>query len=79
MVLLEVSILQCFAVGKFLNICPGSHESYVRNILAPACTPIDQGGLGYRGVVLNFRGCMSSYTVSPAKLLVYSLQVQEHP
>jgi predicted alpha/beta-fold hydrolase len=35
----------------------GSHESYVRNVLAPACTPVKEGGLGYRGVVVNFRGC----------------------
>lgn len=38
----------------------GSHESYVRAILAPACTPVQQGGLGYRAVVVNFRGCKSS-------------------
>jgi hypothetical protein len=36
----------------------GSQESYVRNILVPAVTPVDQGGLGYRAVVVNFRGCM---------------------
>lgn len=35
----------------------GSHESYVRAILVPACTPVEDGGLGYRGVVVNFRGC----------------------
>ncbi|KAK0221374.1 Alpha/Beta hydrolase protein [Armillaria fumosa] len=35
----------------------GSHESYVRNILATACLPVEQGGLGYRAVVVNFRGC----------------------
>ncbi|KAI1794276.1 Alpha/Beta hydrolase protein, partial [Ganoderma leucocontextum] len=35
----------------------GSHESYVRSILAPVCTPVEQGGLGYRGIVVNFRGC----------------------
>jgi predicted alpha/beta-fold hydrolase len=35
----------------------GSHESYVRAVLAPACAPVDAGGLGYRGVVVNFRGC----------------------
>ncbi|OBZ75228.1 Abhydrolase domain-containing protein [Grifola frondosa] len=35
----------------------GSHESYVRAILAPACTPVEKGGLGYRGIVVNFRGC----------------------
>jgi hypothetical protein len=36
---------------------PGSHEAYVRAILAPACAPVEQGGLGYRAVVVNFRGC----------------------
>ncbi|KAK0201400.1 Alpha/Beta hydrolase protein [Desarmillaria ectypa] len=35
----------------------GSFEPYVKAILSPACTPIDQGGLGYRAVVVNFRGC----------------------
>lgn len=41
----------------------GSHESYVRAILAPACAPPEQGGLGYRAVVVNFRGC--EYSFSP--------------
>ena len=51
----------------------GSYESYVRAILHPACKTIEDGGLGYRGVVciqflqvnpnpslqvVNFRGCM---------------------
>ncbi|KAF5358686.1 hypothetical protein D9758_007658 [Tetrapyrgos nigripes] len=35
----------------------GSHEGYIRAILSPACTPKDKGGLGYRAVVVNFRGC----------------------
>ena len=34
-----------------------SHESYVRAILAPAVKPIHYGGLGYRAVVVNSRGC----------------------
>ncbi|KAJ6619818.1 hypothetical protein B0H10DRAFT_1946628 [Mycena sp. CBHHK59/15] len=34
----------------------GSHEPYVRAILAPACAPVKKGGLGYRAVVVNFRG-----------------------
>lgn len=37
----------------------GSHESYVRDVLSKACAPVDRGGLGYRGVVVNFRGCKS--------------------
>jgi hypothetical protein len=35
----------------------GSFESYVRAVLAPACSPVEEGGLGYRAVVVNFRGC----------------------
>ncbi|KAI0798050.1 AB-hydrolase YheT [Abortiporus biennis] len=43
----------------------GSHESYVRSILAPACTPVEKGGLGYRAVVMNFRGCAGVPMTSP--------------
>ena len=39
----------------------GSHESYVRAVLAPAITPKSEGGLGFRAVVVNFRGCKSVY------------------
>ena len=35
----------------------GSYESYVRSVLAHACGPKSQGSLGYRGIVINFRGC----------------------
>lgn len=35
----------------------GSHEPYVRAVLAPACAPVHQSGLGFRAVVVNFRGC----------------------
>ena len=35
----------------------GSYESYVRAILSRACTPVEEGGLGYRAAVINFRGC----------------------
>lgn len=41
----------------------GSHESYVRAILSPTCTPVEEGGLGYRGVVVNFRGCESDRVI----------------
>ncbi|KAF7327693.1 AB hydrolase-1 domain-containing protein [Mycena kentingensis (nom. inval.)] len=44
----------------------GSHEPYVRSILAPACTPVERGGLGYRAVVINFRGC-SGVPITSAK------------
>ncbi|PVG02597.1 AB-hydrolase YheT [Serendipita vermifera] len=43
----------------------GSHESYVRHILATACAPKDKGGLGYRGAVINFRGCAGVPLTSP--------------
>ncbi|KAJ6531850.1 AB-hydrolase YheT [Mycena capillaripes] len=43
----------------------GSHEPYVRAILAPACAPIEKGGLGYRAVVVNFRGCSGVPITSP--------------
>ena len=39
----------------------GSFESYVRAILSRACAPVEEGGLGYRAAVINFRGCASSY------------------
>lgn len=35
----------------------GSHTEYVRNIVAPAVATAEEGGLGYRAVVVNFRGC----------------------
>ena len=37
----------------------GSHEAYLRAILAPVCAPVENGGLGYRAVVVTFRGCRS--------------------
>ncbi|PCH35624.1 AB-hydrolase YheT, partial [Wolfiporia cocos MD-104 SS10] len=43
----------------------GSYESYVRAVLNPACTPVERGGLGYRGVVVNFRGCAGVPLTSP--------------
>ena len=44
------------------GIMTGSYESYVRAILSRACAPVEEGGLGYRAAVINFRGCASSYT-----------------
>lgn len=35
----------------------GGYEAYIRAILAPACSSVEKGGLGYRGVVVNIRGC----------------------
>lgn len=43
----------------------GSYESYVRSILSRACAPKSSGGLGYRGVVMNFRGCAGVKLTSP--------------
>lgn len=43
----------------------GSYEAYVRHILATACAPKSDGGLGYRGVVINFRGCAGVPITSP--------------
>jgi predicted alpha/beta-fold hydrolase len=36
---------------------PGSHEAYLRAILSPASNKVKNGGLGYRVVVVNLRGC----------------------
>ncbi|KAF9819565.1 hypothetical protein IEO21_02029 [Rhodonia placenta] len=43
----------------------GSHEAYVRAVLAPVCAPLEEGGLGYRAVVCNFRGCAGVPITSP--------------
>ncbi|KAH9834040.1 AB-hydrolase YheT [Rhodofomes roseus] len=43
----------------------GSHESYVRAVVSPACMPIEDGGLGYRAIVVNFRGCAGVPVTSP--------------
>ncbi|QRW07497.1 alpha/beta hydrolase family protein [Ceratobasidium sp. AG-Ba] len=43
----------------------GSHESYVRSILSQVCAPTSTGGLGYRAVVVNFRGCAGVPLTSP--------------
>jgi hypothetical protein len=48
----------CLIVGP--DAVLGSHESYVRAILAPAVMPAHKGGLGYRAVVVNARGCTPS-------------------
>jgi len=43
----------------------GSYEPYVRAILHRACAPVEKGGLGYRAVVINFRGCAGVPITSP--------------
>jgi predicted alpha/beta-fold hydrolase len=40
------------------GLAGGSYESYIRSILSRACLSKSKGGLGYRAVVMNFRGCM---------------------
>jgi len=47
----------------------GSYEAYVRAILSRACAPVEEGGLGYRAAVINFRGCAGVPITSP---LLYS-------
>lgn len=55
----------------------GSQESYIRALLAPAVLPVEQGGLGYRAVVVNFRGCMPSIYSSKVYATYGSNQAQE--
>lgn len=43
----------------------GSTEAYARAIVAPVTKPAYQGGLGYRAVVMNFRGCAGTPVTSP--------------
>ncbi|PFH54375.1 hypothetical protein AMATHDRAFT_135563 [Amanita thiersii Skay4041] len=43
----------------------GSYEAYIRAILSRACASVEDGGLGYRAVVVNFRGCASVPITSP--------------
>ncbi|KAI1792371.1 AB-hydrolase YheT [Ganoderma leucocontextum] len=43
----------------------GSHEAYVRAVLAKVTLDRQSGGLGFRAVVLNFRGCNGSPVVTP--------------
>ncbi|KAL1741532.1 Alpha/Beta hydrolase protein [Schizophyllum fasciatum] len=42
----------------------GSYEAYVRSILYTATKPKSEGGLGYRAVVCNFRGCAGTPVTS---------------
>lgn len=43
----------------------GSHEAYVRAVLSRVTLSKTSGGLGFRAVVLNFRGCNGSPVVTP--------------
>ncbi|GAA5971557.1 hypothetical protein JCM11641_000638 [Rhodosporidiobolus odoratus] len=42
----------------------GSHESYVRGILAIVTKPKEDGGLGWRAAVVNSRGCANTPVTS---------------
>lgn len=65
----------------------GSYEAYIRAILSHACAPKNQGGLGFRAIIINFRGCMptflifcssrlTKYCVAGANVPITSPQVQ---
>ncbi|KAI3627483.1 hypothetical protein GLX27_000850 [Malassezia furfur] len=43
----------------------GSYESYVRNCVAPLAKSKQDGGYGYRCVVINARGCANTPVTSP--------------
>ncbi|GAA5931595.1 uncharacterized protein JCM15063_001512 [Sporobolomyces koalae] len=42
----------------------GSYESYIRNILSVVTKPKSEGGLGWRGAVINSRGCANTKITS---------------
>jgi len=43
----------------------GSHEAYVRAALAELTLPTTAGGLGFRAVVVNSRGCSGAPVITP--------------
>lgn len=43
----------------------GSYESYVRNCLSHLSKPKEEGGAGFRCVVVNYRGCANTPVTSP--------------
>ncbi|KAF8910682.1 Alpha/Beta hydrolase protein [Gymnopilus junonius] len=47
------------------TVSAGSHEPYLRAILARACRPVLRGGLGYGSVVVTHRGCAGVPITSP--------------
>lgn len=60
---------ECPTVVVCHGLTGGSHESYVRNILVWVARPRAEGGLGGRGVVVNFRGCKSIHHLHAASCL----------
>ncbi|BEI82219.1 hypothetical protein CcaverHIS002_0300870 [Cutaneotrichosporon cavernicola] len=61
--------LELPADAPTLVVCHGltgnANESYVRNVLNWAIKPQSEGGIGARGVVVNFRGCGGTPLTSP--------------
>lgn len=49
----------------------GSQASYVRSLLSITSKSRSQGGLGYRGIVINSRGCKSTPVVQNTKYRSY--------
>jgi len=50
----------------------GSHESYIRSIIATACAPKEKGGLSARAVVVTSRGCAGVPLTSPQFCELYA-------
>lgn len=61
-------ILSCTSQANEWYVA-GSYEAYIRAVLVPACTPVEEGGLGYRAVIVNFRGCKSRNMFSDPLLM----------
>ncbi|KAF9267831.1 AB-hydrolase YheT [Marasmius fiardii PR-910] len=49
----------------FPGLTGGSYEPYIKAILARVIAPVSRGGLGYRAVVVNHRGCGGVPITSP--------------
>src|SRR5687768_580948 len=49
--------MRCSEQALITSSYLGSEESYIHSILEPLCLPVSEGGLGYRAVVVNARGC----------------------
>lgn len=43
----------------------GSHESYIRSVLSVLCKPVEDGGKGWRGIVVTSRGSADSPLKTP--------------
>ncbi|KAJ7584338.1 AB-hydrolase YheT [Mycena floridula] len=47
------------------GLAGGSHEPYIRSLVPPICDPTTKGGLGYRIIVVNHRGCAGVPLTTP--------------